>query len=75
MAARSFDDYVTMTEHAIEKAQQALNDGNQGLFGLHLSAASAFADLANATATMALATATKGGGSAKVKDVPSNGYL
>ena len=71
--ARTFEEYLTMSEKAIEKAQEALRDGNQGMYSIHLTASSVFSALA-------LACATRESGKVQltaraVENVKSTGYL
>ena len=50
---RTYEQYCDMTEKAINKAMDASADGDQGMYGIHLTAAQVFAQLATSMATLA----------------------
>ena len=69
---RTFEQYCTMTEHALDKAEEALQQEDAPHFNLHIIASERFATLASAMATMATA------GRVAVRETkvkPDAGYL
>ena len=72
---RTFEELCRMTEKALDKASEANEEGAQGAYGIHLTAAQCFSQLALAMSNVAAAAGKLGVEPRRAKGNENPGYL